>query len=545
MIYLKQNFAYALAETRQPLEPTTKTRQIQYKPGKYAYQCDRCDQWIRLNAKDVQAAATGIQSHQESQKCQEIAACLLASRSFDPAVQDPSPTTCPGVPLLWPDVNFFNSYPWHLHDKTSSYQLPWTLSKYNDVEESFLVRSRKCKGAALSNASPCPACISVQQDILLKFTSMHSQTSRHSNYIYRSRQQLLELVKRQQVQIETKSLNLLNLQKTLKTTPSNLEDYQRLHELLGEASIPRLPEIVAVARRRKESVCKLTERIEAAIKGSYHARRNYTQREYDLALLALRMGGFRLLFALCQEFGLPSLRTLMRSHIQIVVEASYAEPDSDTIIQNLVNVLVRPYANRPSPRVGCHIALDETAIKPTAAYVPAKRLISGICPCSGGLEVTDLEVYNEEDVISLSTKIFPEEGHDAECHFASQATVVAASFLGKSDYRDLPFVIAGGCGTKDGSAFCRLLHQIIDTWERSGAQSRFGWFWSVATDGDSSRRRGGFDVLLKDKLDQSNELGKLICPLHGMNLMVGPHNITLDFDWKHIIKRTSVNKPLN
>jgi hypothetical protein len=187
-------------------------------------------------------------------------------------------------------------------------------------------------------------------------------------------------------------------------------------------------------------------------------------------------------------------------------------------------------------RVGCQIALNETALRPSACYVPHLCSLGELCPC-GGLQMSDLHIDSNDALDAIQSKMSPSNGEPATLHYALQATVVALNFLGRDDYRSLPFLVNGCCGAKDARAFIDLMKLIIQSYSDSGAADRFGWFFSFATDGDAARRKGGFHYLLGHKLETSTELGERLSGLLSMNYMVGPHNITLDFDWKHIIKR--------
>jgi hypothetical protein len=140
-------------------------------------------------------------------------------------------------------------------------------------------------------------------------------------------------------------------------------------------------------------------------------------------------------------------------------------------------------------------------------------------------------------VYRLAEQIDAYEDHRTGAHLASQAMVVAINFLGRNDYRATPFIVAGHCGAKDANKFVDLIKLIVTAYENSGALKAFGWPFSISTDGDSARQKGGFALLSSLELNCTSPLGKLLYPLVGMNLMVGPHDILLDFDWKHIIKR--------
>jgi hypothetical protein len=133
-------------------------RRIQYEEGKYAYKCDRCDEWVRVCANNMGAATSTMRTHQDSRKCREIAACIDNSYNERAYSHRSATTSCPGVALAWPSATFFSSYLWHLHDNSSSYRLPWMISSYDEDTSTFYIRAQSCIRSANEDGSSCPAC---------------------------------------------------------------------------------------------------------------------------------------------------------------------------------------------------------------------------------------------------------------------------------------------------------------------------------------------------------------------------------------------------
>jgi hypothetical protein len=333
------------------------------------------------------------------------------------------------------------------------------------------------------------------------------------------------------------------LEVELEGLEKQLELYKDMLELLSEHNVSRLPQILAAARKQRMGVCRTTKLLKHAIDGSYRSN-TYSSRELDLGLLALRMGGYRLVHALCKEYGLPSLRTVVRKHVSKRIDPCLHLPDDDTLLHNLERIVLQPRATAPKPNFGCHISLDETALRAEASYSPDDIAIRGICPeCVSRDELYIRGTHHSAE--QLASKLHPSDGSTPSVHLATQATTVAVNFHGEADYHAEPFAVFGCCGSKNSVEFEDLISQVIRLWEESGAKDRCGWFWSFATDGDSSRRRGGFDTLLARVLTSkdSPKLHAKLKDLLGMNLQTGPHDITLEFDWKHIVKRQSFHIP--
>ena len=101
-----------------------------------------------------------------------------------------------------------------------------------------------------------------------------------------------------------------------------------------------------------------------------------------------------------------------------------------------------------------------------------------------------------------------------------------------------PLPAAPSCKVEDHSDWESLMHKIRDTWYQTDAPQKIGPLWSFATDGDATRRKAGHRIFMAIKLTSSSPLCPILSGLNGLNFYAGPHNITLDFDYKHLIKRT-------
>jgi hypothetical protein len=317
------------------------------------------------------------------------------------------------------------------------------------------------------------------------------------------------------------------------------DDLAKLVDLLTHAGkdVTRLSQLLQTARKKRRSVAFITERVKLALEGEYQPQAKYTTNELDIGLLAHRLGGHRILFALCEEYGLPSLRTILRKTVQLTVEPCLHSPDPETILTNIERVIISPRAHLKRPLFGFHFGLDETALRALVTYSYRWVAMAGMCPHSVDREASFIR-GGHQNVANLANRVYDATvDKKLRPHLATQATVVAAIFHGEHDYRAQPFIVAGCCAEKDAVASRNLFELMIKTWDDSGAQEEFGWPFSIATDGDAARRKAGFDLLCRDWLNPNEKIWQRLHELVGLNTQVGPHNIVLDFDWKHIIKR--------
>lgn len=506
-------------------------------------QCGWCEKWISTNAKSAAKTAANLHMHRRSKECSAIQKhtrriiSRLAAAQTSPITPIVCPTItshrCPGIPLDWAGEKFHHDYPWHKHDGN----LEWDIDSYNCHTKQYTVRARKCSYDLPPGQQVCLHCSALSAKIANKHNSLHSDKAKSLPYERRTHAHLLLTIVDRDEKLKHHRTAGLNYSARIEKLEEKLKLHSQLVQLLATRPVPRLHQIISVHLRQGSSISAMTDRIKDALSGEYSATGSFSEREKDLSLLALDLGGHQLLYALSNELNLPSARTVMRSHQRSFVDHCIARADDETMTSNITQHLLNPQLGKQRPRVGSQIALDETAIRPGASH--KGRHVTGLCfHDDSQLQMSDLEINSFADLERLAALLFPPNGQEPQCHFATQATVVAFNLLNSRDnYHSVPFLICGCCLKKDATTFQNLIKQLIRVWENSGAKDHFGYFWCISTDGDPGRRRGGFALLLQYKLDRYSDLGRILYKLRGMNFMTGPHLITLNFDWKHLIKR--------
>ncbi|KIJ51586.1 hypothetical protein M422DRAFT_43584 [Sphaerobolus stellatus SS14] len=79
---------------------------------------------------------------------------------------------------------------------------------------------------------------------------------------------------------------------------------------------------------------------------------------------------------------------------------------------------------------------------------------------------------------------------------------------------------------------------IIQQWKDSpDGETKWGPLWSVASDGDTTRRKSFHLLLMENEVKLDDPLWDELGNLSLLNLQTGPDAVTMDFDFKHIFKR--------
>lgn len=309
---------------------------------------------------------------------------------------------------------------------------------------------------------------------------------------------------------------------------TQLDDYNRLLMAISEKDIPRIHQIVDVALRHGSSVREVVNKLEDALEGAYTPR-GYGADDLDIATLVFRLGGRQLLFALHQSLGLPSLRTLRTKSTFTSIVPTIGPIRDEQFDQNIQNVVIhtRAHSSLASLR-GVSLMIDEIALEEMVVHFSKYNKVGGLCWKHSHTIEPVLRTY--ESAVNIAQKL-----HDGELHLGKELTIIGASCFGEDEI--YPILAAPTCKTEDATDMERILSRAIGSWNRTGASESVGPIWSLATDGDATRRAAGHKLFVKFPLPPESPLYGTLVNLQGLNLSTGEGEITLDFDFKHIFKR--------
>jgi hypothetical protein len=311
---------------------------------------------------------------------------------------------------------------------------------------------------------------------------------------------------------------------------TQLDDYNRLLMAISEKDIPRIHQIIDVALRHGSSVREVVNKLEDALEGAYTPR-GYGADDLDIATLVFRLGGRQLLFALNQSLGLPSLRTLRSKSTFTSIVPTIGPIRNEQFDQNIQNIVIstRAHSELQSLR-GVSLMIDEIALEEMAVHFSKYNKVGGLCWKHSHIVEPVLRTY--EGAVDIAQKI-----HSGELHLGKELTVIGASCFGEDEI--YPILAAPTCKNEGASDMESILARAIDRWDRTGASTSVGPIWSLATDGDATRRAAGHKLFVKIPLPMESPLYGTLSNMPGLNLCTGENEVTLDFDFKHVFKRMS------
>ena len=288
-------------------------------------------------------------------------------------------------------------------------------------------------------------------------------------------------------------------------------------------------QLLSLALEEGRSIKAILHRVGEALDGIYSAGR-YDERDLDIGLFVYRTGGSRLVYALNHAGDLPSLRTLTSRMTFTPLLCSVGIPQMTEVIANIRSTFSNINIPSGRPRCGHVLMLDEISINEKAVYIRHNNSIGGLCrehTSNMALSMTSVEAVERiADAV---------HGEHPTVHYGREATVGAISPLRDEDYTAKPILISPTCHGETPAGAISMTTMLLECWKQT-AEAVHGPVWTVASDGDATRRAAAYSMFMKETLDPSSPLGKILYQLAGLNYLTGPCDITFDFDAKHLFK---------
>lgn len=176
---------------------------------------------------------------------------------------------------------------------------------------------------------------------------------------------------------------------------------------------------------------------------------------------------------------------------------------------------------------------DNISIEEHPRYDSKRNAIIGFCREHGGNHNVKVTTYENFQVLeeSLATD---------NIHRATEATVAAIAAFGPKHYALALILLSGTCKREIATNQARLWQDLVNTWyELSNGSALYGDLWNIATDGDATYWLSLHSVFIARSLGSTSLLWPMLSRLRLMNLQCGPHEITINKDFKHKAKSKS------
>ncbi|KAJ6518572.1 hypothetical protein DFH09DRAFT_1098400 [Mycena vulgaris] len=504
--------------------------------------CPRCSKVMGQGANE-----RSVLEHMNGSKCREPRTEPVVSQSQTRTVpsnpapppisilgtsQAPFPGSipCPGIPLRWPGLPFWKTYPFQIHDPDSTARPAYDLISVEPPQ----IRSRRCTGPVIT-----PQDVDVIKECAERNYQKIGSEEALNNIQLREK---LEVAKARENNLKLKNLNLSN---SLKSAREHLSECKDVFDFVGHNSIriPALHRIFFNSSKKGWGTKTLLQKLRLAVDGDYNAK-NYSQYEINLTILIHELAGAGAVYAMNHSiFALPSLNTIQPYRRQNNLVPCVDGVRFTDISENIA-ALFGPHKVRNGTKAGAIVekaplfcghtlSFDEIASERKIDYMTATDNMGGLC-LEHIAALSSVKVgKNTETVEAAVTAV-----REGKVHVASEISVGAISRLSETGYGAKPVFMGPSC-KKGGWREClRAMEIVLEAWRRSPhGEKKNGPVLSVTSDGCGRRRAAMFMMTMHSEILPGNPLYPFICNLPGLNRRVGKDNLTADFDWKHLDKR--------
>ncbi|KAF9006825.1 hypothetical protein BDZ89DRAFT_965831, partial [Hymenopellis radicata] len=206
----------------------------------------------------------------------------------------PPKAPCPGSPLNWDIPHFYVSYPFAIHDPGVKNPPGYFLHHVGSDPSAITVISNRCKGIATSDGGPCSPCSTAS--VLVDVVKDKASRSLGA-FSERSQSALIDQIA--VLEEANKKLRFQNIdyKRDLTVSRARVIEHSQFLDLVSRHDVPGLHRLIATALKEKVAIGGLLKRVQKAIDGKWHAR-NYSQADYDLAMLIYELGGGGAVYAL-------------------------------------------------------------------------------------------------------------------------------------------------------------------------------------------------------------------------------------------------------
>ena len=279
-----------------------------------------------------------------------------------------------------------------------------------------------------------------------------------------------------------------------------------------------LHELVNVALRNNRSITYIIEKMTAAVKGLYNPC--YSVDDKELAFLILHYGGPGLLEILHKAMQLPSTSTAYRLLRGSKPIKSLTDVSSTDVVNN-----IKP--NNKCFQYGYMFKVNETYVDKRVKWNASDKKSYGLCYEHTVNADLDLSFKSMDDVMELANQV-----SNGTIHVAKEAMVFGVSNNCMDQNRHV--VLAWpSCSHSDQKIQGKLIYDVAVCFQKKNGAPFLNW----STDGDGTYHIL-FDSFMDRKLSPTSPIYKYLSRLPLLDMDVGPGNETVNYDHKHLGKRS-------
>ncbi|KAH9015472.1 hypothetical protein EDB84DRAFT_1582181, partial [Lactarius hengduanensis] len=452
---------------------------------------------------------------------------------------------CEGILVTFPEgTTHHQSYPFGMHGERS---IPWNYRSTDDV---FYLQAKSCQKTSPTEGRPCEDCRKLTSSTLFTGIMDRIRFGTHENipFMYHGVGALIAIARRKTDQIDQLRMSKLNDSRKLLTKAGALEDHKQWILAIASGRVDRVASLVQAGLKHRVGIKTLIQQYERAAEKLYKPK-GYTNEDIMRSIVLLRLGGARVAQFAHQSLALPSLTTIRR---QTVLPALVVSPSTPTVAEVEANI-ISCYSSLNSVAGACSggtaldsdlrlesdrivhqvLMLDELAIEKRVRWDDLHNKFQGTCREHN--HQIPLEFTSERELDILCEAI-----ESDEIHLATEATVAAIGVLSSEprEYAVRPILFSGTCKKETSEQHARVIKTVLEGCHKQKRRNNATYRTvCIASDGEAKRGDALVIQTMTSELSVGSPIYALLQPLRFLNLLVGPDDITVDKDFKHIVKR--------
>ncbi|CAN0315596.1 unnamed protein product, partial [Scytosiphon promiscuus] len=236
-------------------------------------------------------------------------------------------------------------------------------------------------------------------------------------------------------------LHGFNLIRKTHSLTQKVDLYKQVLICLAEKKVTGARRLLSSALREGRSTKAILLQLEKAFTGKYKAT-GFSDEEFDIAILALRLGGQALLYTLSQAEGFLGVSTVYEKMRDTTIRFALCATTEESCLARAVAMnLERLLPLWHGEKRIFMLQMDEIAVEQRARYCKETDEILGLCVQHTDPSLTKFSIDNLE-------RISQSLGRDADkggMHIGHEASVIAISALGAKAHHAYPVVVFAGC----------------------------------------------------------------------------------------------------
>ena len=451
------------------------------------------------------------------------------------ALQD-SCHACTGYPLHM-QTPILQNYPLHIHGRHPEW--PFRFDLASETVRACLPGPR-CLEFVFGGETICRPCAALVKNNNL--TKMQERSFEHmppqANIDYLSSAQLRRKVDAARAVGQVASFAALGHDRKMSTLVSKLDEVKHMTVLLAENKFARVHILFARMQNEGRTVNWLVEMLKQAAANLYKSA-SYDEEDWDHAVLTLRLGGSRLVYAQSHSSqGGPSARAIAQRAALPRYVSLHVSGSNEELMTIIRGNFERFFFSRPASKSLClhHILMDDIKGSKRVRVDERDGCVRGIC--WHGVNTIDPHVKTWADAQAIRTAL-----DNGVIHHGTEITNIGIAANAERGHKPIIVATSAGCLSKDPPERTQIMLEMVARvyiLDERGQAAR-GPLVTLQPDGASGFVKLSHQLFFSEKMAEGHPLFHRLSPLVLFHLGVSStplyRGLTAGCEGLHVGKR--------